>query len=170
MRLLLHVCCGPCSLYPTQHFKNEKIYFEGYFYNPNIHPIEEFEKRKVNSTLAAKNSNFVLHISNHFNQEIWENYPYESLKRCEMCYHSRLSQTAIFASENGFDWFSTTLLVSPYQNHNLIKEIGEYYSRKYSVEFYYEDMRIGFREGQNLARSMELYRQKYCGCIKSIQK
>jgi predicted adenine nucleotide alpha hydrolase (AANH) superfamily ATPase len=170
MNLLLHVCCGPCSLYPAYLLKEQNISFEGYFFNPNIHPIEEFEKRKQNAICAANNTDFILNVSDIFMQEKWEVYNHDNAKRCEMCYNLRISQTAIFASQNGFDSFSTTLLVSPYQNHNQIKELGEFYSKKYFVDFYYKDMRDGFREGQNLARKMELYRQKYCGCTKSLHK
>jgi hypothetical protein len=87
-----------------------------------------------------------------------------------MCYGIRLERTAAFAKEMGFDAFTTTLLVSPYQKHELIKELGEEYARKYGVEFYYKDFRPGFRQGQQQAKEMELYRQKFCGCIISYRQ
>ena len=86
--------------------------------------------------------------------------------RCQdYCYPVRLEQTAKYAKENGFDTISTTLLVSPYQKHDIIKELGEVISKKYGVEFLYRDFRVGFREGQAKAREIGLYMQKYCGCI-----
>ena len=87
--------------------------------------------------------------------------------RCRYCYESRMEVAARTAKENGFDAFTTTLLVSPYQKHEIIREVGEQMAKKYGVEFYYRDFREGFREGQNIARELELYMQKYCGCIYS---
>ena len=86
--------------------------------------------------------------------------------RCvNYCYRVRLEQTAKFAKENGYDSFSTTLLVSPYQNHEALKQVGEELAEKYGLEFVYRDFRVGFREGQTKARELGLYMQKYCGCV-----
>ena len=87
--------------------------------------------------------------------------------RCNMCYRVRLDKTAWYAKEKGFDAFTTTLLVSPYQKHELICEIGQQAAQKYGIDFYYSDFRPGFRQGQQGAKEMGLYRQKYCGCIVS---
>jgi len=84
-----------------------------------------------------------------------------------VCYYMRLKKTVEKAKELGFDLFSTTLLVSPYQKHDLIKEIANYLANEYKIEFYYEDFRVGYREGVNLSKEYGLYRQKYCGCIYS---
>lgn len=168
MKLLLHMCCGPCAVYPVSVIKNENIDFEGYFYNPNIHPIEEFERRMENVKIFSEKENIKVHYSNDFRQEIWEEYKDTIEKRCQMCYNLRLENVAKFAKENGFTAFSTTLLVSPYQKHDYIKELCEKLAKKYGIDFYYNDFRIGFREGQRKAKEMGLYRQKYCGCIKSL--
>jgi predicted adenine nucleotide alpha hydrolase (AANH) superfamily ATPase len=88
--------------------------------------------------------------------------------RCHKCYTLRLEKAAKYAVENGFDAFTTSLLVSPYQKHDLIKELGDHYASEYGVEFIYRDFRPGFRQGQQMAKDMGLYRQKYCGCILSL--
>ena len=168
MKLLLHMCCGPCAVYPVSVIKEKNIEFEGYFYNPNIHPIEEFERRMDNVRILSEKESIKVHYDSEFLQNIWEDYKYDKERRCQMCYTLRLSNVAKFASENNFTAFSTTLLVSPYQNHDFIKNLGEELSKKYGVEFFYEDFRIGFRKGQRKAKEIGLYRQKYCGCIKSL--
>ena len=169
MKLLLHMCCGPCAVYPVSVIKDKNIEFEGYFYNPNIHPIEEFERRMENVKILSQKEDIKVHYDNEFLQNVWEGYKDSDEKRCQMCYTLRLSNVAKFASENNFTAFSTTLLVSPYQNHELIKKLGQEFAKKYGVEFFYEDFRVGFREGQRKAKEMGLYRQKYCGCIKSLR-
>lgn len=90
--------------------------------------------------------------------------------RCGYCYLCRLEKTAKYAKENGFDAFSTTLLISPYQDHELLKKTGDMLSKKYGIEFLYKDFRPGFRYGQNKARELGLYMQKYCGCVFSEEE
>ena len=89
----------------------------------------------------------------------------DSKDRCKLCWELRLSETADFAKKNDFNGFTTTLLISPYQDHELIKEIGEKIAKEKDIEFYYEDFRKGFKESQEEAKGKELYRQKYCGCV-----
>lgn len=170
MKLLLHVCCGPCSVYPISVLEKEKIHFEGLFYNPNIHPIEEFNKRKENAEKVSTIKHFTLNCMDDFQQENWENFKETEDLRCNMCYSIRLDKAARYAKENAFDAFTTSLLVSPYQKHELIKDLGEKFAKKYGVEFFYRDFRPGFREGQQQAKEMDLYRQKFCGCIISKNK
>jgi epoxyqueuosine reductase len=167
MKLLLHICCGPCSVYPISVLEDEKVSFEGFFFNPNIHPIEEFNKRKENVEKVSNVKQFKTHYFDDFNQKTWEAFKGTEDQRCNMCYSLRLEKTAIFAKENGFDAFTTTLLVSPYQKHDLIKELGMKFAKKHGVEFFYRDFRPGFRQGQQQAKEMCLYRQKFCGCIVS---
>jgi predicted adenine nucleotide alpha hydrolase (AANH) superfamily ATPase len=103
-----------------------------------------------------------------FRQQEWESLEDKGASRCNMCYSLRMEEAARYASENGFEAFSTSLLVSPYQKHELIKELGDFYAEKYGIVFAYRDFRPGFRHGQQMAKEMGLYRQKYCGCILSI--
>jgi len=168
MKLLLHMCCAPCSIYPTIILNEENIYCEGLFYNPNIHPIEEYVKRKENVAKFGEINNLTIHYEDHFCQNEWANFKGTIDERCMMCYNIRLKKTALFAKEHRFDAFSTSLLVSPYQKHDLIKELGEKYAKEFGVAFFYRDFRTGFRQGQQLAKDYGLYRQKYCGCIKSL--
>jgi epoxyqueuosine reductase len=168
MRLLLHICCGPCAVYPAQVLKNTGLFFEGLFFNPNIHPYDEFLLRKENVAKFSISNRVNINYSNEFNQQHWKNFSGSPDKRCEMCYSIRIEATCKFCVENGFDSFTTSLLVSPYQKHDLIAQICLNFSQKYNIGFYYYDFRPGFREGQNQAKSMGLYRQKYCGCINSL--
>ncbi|TYQ16281.1 UNVERIFIED_CONTAM: hypothetical protein Cloal_2806 [Acetivibrio alkalicellulosi] len=167
MNMLVHMCCGPCAVYPVEELINEGINLKGLFYNPNIHPKEEYEKRKDNVKKFSDITNTEVYYIDEYRQEIWDSFNGEQNDRCDMCYKMRLYKVAKFAKEKGFDAFTTTLLVSPYQNHNLIRKIGEEASLMNGVKFFYMDFRHGFRAGQNSAREMGLYRQKYCGCIKS---
>ena len=103
-------------------------------------------------------------------QNKWVAFSGEEEQRCRMCYAVRMEETAKFAKDNNFDAFTTTLLVSPYQKHELIIELGKIYADKYGLEFYYEDFRPGFRAGQQKAKDLGLYRQKFCGCIVSYNE
>ena len=141
MRLLVHMCCGPCAVYPVDVLKKEGIEFCGYFYNPNIHPIDEFNRRMENVKIFSDKGGVKVYYSYEFLQNVWEGYE-EKEKRCKMCYTLRLDRTARFAKDNNFTAFTTTLLVSPYQNHEFIKELGESLAQKYGIEFFYQDFRI----------------------------
>ncbi|HOM01968.1 MAG TPA: epoxyqueuosine reductase QueH [Acetivibrio sp.] len=170
MRLLLHICCGPCAVYPVSVLEEEGVDFEGLFYNPNIHPYDEFVRRKENVGEFAKIKNFSVKYMDDFSQDIWEKLGEDNENRCNMCYTVRIDKVAQFAKENGFDAFTTTLLVSPYQKHELIVELSEKAAQKYGLTFYYKDFRPGFRQGQQWAKELGLYRQKYCGCIISYRE
>jgi predicted adenine nucleotide alpha hydrolase (AANH) superfamily ATPase len=165
MKLLLHMCCGPCAVYPVSVLQNEDIYLEGLFFNPNIHPMEEFIKRKENVEIFSKINKIPMIFSNQYQESDWLNFSGTNDQRCNMCYTLRLKKTACLAKERGFDAFTTTLLVSPYQKHQLIKELGEKFAKMYGVDFFYRDFRTGFRQGQQKAKELGLYRQKFCGCI-----
>jgi predicted adenine nucleotide alpha hydrolase (AANH) superfamily ATPase len=170
MKLLMHMCCAPCSTYPLTIFREKDIDVTGLFYNPNIHPIEEYQRRLDTVEYFSKIVNLNVIYLDGFMEDTWKNYKGDNLSRCTMCYSIRLDKVASYAKEHGYDAFTTSLLVSPYQRHDLIKELGEKYSKKYEIEFYYEDFRSGFREGQKIAKEMGLYRQKYCGCIISYNE
>ncbi|HEY9059939.1 MAG TPA: epoxyqueuosine reductase QueH [Pseudobacteroides sp.] len=170
MKLLLHMCCAPCSVYPISVIKDENIGFEGIFYNPNIHPIEEFNLRKENVGILSKVIDFPVAYFDEFMQQDWASYKGDGEERCFFCYSMRLHKVAEYAADKGFDSFTTSLLVSPYQKHELIKELGEKAAQKYGIDFYYRDFRPGFRQGQQQAKEMGLYRQKFCGCIISYEE
>ncbi|MCR4434906.1 MAG: epoxyqueuosine reductase QueH [Clostridiales bacterium] len=170
MKLLLHMCCAPCSVYPARVLQEEGVSFEGFFYNPNIHPRDEFIKRRENVEKFSLQKGIRVSYTDDFKQDVWENFKGSGDERCRMCYSLRLDRAAAFSKEHGFDAFTTTLLVSPYQKHDLIKELGGKFAERYGVGFYYRDFRPGFRQGQQEAKEMGLYRQRFCGCILSYNE
>lgn len=168
-KVLLHMCCAPCSVYPVEVLQEKQLIFEGLFYNPNIHPIEEYNRRRQNVEIFSDKKNIKVHFIDDFNEAKWRNFEGNNTERCRMCYSTRINTCAKYAAEKNFTCFTTTLLVSPYQNHELIKILAEEAQKKYGVEFLYLDFRPGFRQGQQKAKEMGLYRQKYCGCILSLR-
>lgn len=167
MKLLLHTCCAPCSVYCIDSLRKEGIEPTVYWFNPNIHPYIEYKTRKETLESYTKSINVeAIFEENYGLREFCKNVVNDLENRCiDYCYPVRLEQTAKFAKENGYDSFSTTLLVSPYQNHEALIQVGNEMAKKYGVKFVYRDFRVGFREGQAKARELGLYMQKYCGCI-----
>lgn len=166
MRLLLHICCAPCSVMCVETLRQEGIEPTGFWYNPNIHPVTEYKARKNTLIDYASKIHMRLIVENDYGlRDFISHVSHDVDHRCGYCYLSRLEETARFAAENGYDAFSTTLLISPYQNHELIRKIGEAMAEKYGLVFLYRDFRPYFKEGQEKARAMGLYLQKYCGCI-----
>lgn len=166
MKILLHTCCGPCSIYPAMRLADEGHEFSLYYFNPNIHPYKEF-KRRLNTLreyAALKKYNLIVD-KNYPLEECVRGMLDEPTVRCAYCYRVRLEKTAIYAKENNFEAFSTTLLVSPYQKHDLIKLIAEEIAAKVGIPFYYEDYRNGYQEGVDVSKELEMYRQPYCGCV-----
>lgn len=171
MSLLLHACCGPCAMYPVDMLLKAQRDLDLYWFNPNIHPEFEFNRRLENLRKVASHYDVTLHEEGECQEDYWlgKTYLQEYNSRCEMCYDVRMEATAKYAAEHGYEAFCTTLLVSPYQQHEVICETAKRYATKYGVDFEYYDFRPGFREGQNMAREIELYRQKFCGCIFSLE-
>lgn len=166
MDLLLHTCCAPCSVMCIETLRNEGIEPTLYWYNPNIHPATEYKMRKNTLVDYAKSVNAKLIINNEYGlRKFISTINGDFTGRCRFCYDMRLDETARFAAENGFSHICTTLFISPYQNHELLIETAERCAEKYNVEFLYRDFRPYFREGQDKARELGLYMQKYCGCI-----
>jgi len=168
MKILMHTCCGPCSIYPLDKLTEEGHEVYGLFYNPNIHPYTEFKNRLD----AAKKfyeirGNKLIVLEEYPLEEFLRNCAFRENSRCIYCYSIRLERTASIAKRSGFDAFTTSLLVSPYQKHDLIKKLGEDIAVRYGIDFYYKDFRGGFKEGRQKARELGLYLQKYCGCIYS---
>lgn len=167
MKLLMHTCCAPCSVYCIDELRGEGIEPTVYWFNPNIHPYMEYKARRDCLKEYTKSINVnAIFEENYGLEEFCKNAIKDLSSRCKnYCYPVRLEQTAKYAKENGYEAFTTTLLVSPYQNHEALIEVANMMAKKYDIEFLYRDFRIGFREGQNKARELGLYIQKYCGCI-----
>ena len=136
-----------------------------FWYNPNIHPYREHQRRLEALQSFARGANLPLVIAEGYEMVRYlRTVVGHEGERCPDCYRLRLERTAQAAAEGGYEAFSTTLLISPYQKHELLREVGKEMASKYGVAFYYEDLRPGFRESQRMAKELELYRQGYCGC------
>jgi len=171
MKLLLHVCCAPCSTYTLSKLREQNIEVSGYFYNPNIHPFREFKRRLTTMKEFATQANFDLITEDEYGlTEYLRKVVFNEKQRCSICYNMRLEKTAEQAVKSGADAFSSTLLYSRYQKHENIVATGKKIANKYGIEFYYEDFREGWQEGIDKAIEMDLYRQPYCGCIYSEQE
>ena len=170
-RMLLHACCAPCAEYPVSDLLSLGVRPDILYYNPNIHPKFEFDRRKEQIVKLGEIYDLDCLYSGDFRMDEWLAKAWEGKysSRCEMCYSIRMDYVAKYAGENGYDCFSTSLLVSPYQQHDFIAQIASECAAKYGVRFEYFDWRPHFREGQNMAREHGLYRQKYCGCIYSLE-
>jgi predicted adenine nucleotide alpha hydrolase (AANH) superfamily ATPase len=169
--MLLHACCAPCAEYPVSDLLSLGVRPDILYYNPNIHPKFEFDRRKEQIVKLGQIYDLSCLYSDDFRMDDWLSSAWEGKysSRCEMCYSIRMDYVAKYASENGYDCFSTSLLVSPYQQHDFIAEIASASADKYGVRFEYFDWRPHLREGQAMAREHGLYRQKYCGCIYSLE-
>ncbi|MFZ5643139.1 MAG: epoxyqueuosine reductase QueH [Bacillota bacterium] len=167
MKVLLHTCCGPCSIYPADVLRRE-MDVTGFFFNPNIHPFTEWKaRRETFSGYAGDIGLPVIFDDNYLLEEFIRGVVNRESDRCSFCYEMRLRRTAQMAAEKGFEAFSTTLLVSPYQKHDLIRQTGEMVAKESGVKFIYMDFRPGYREAVERSKEMGMYRQKYCGCIYS---
>lgn len=175
--LLLHSCCAPCSSYPLEYLSN---YFNItiYYYNPNISPYEEFLKRaeeQIRFISELKTKNPIKCIIEKYNNEEFENTikglenECEGGGRCFKCYHLRLSKACIYALDNNYDYFTTTLSISPYKNSDKLNEIGAMLEQKYNIKYLYADFKKkdGYKRSIELSKKYNLYRQDYCGCIYS---
>ena len=152
MNTLLHICCAPCANQCIRVLREEGRDVTGFWYNPNIHPFTEYRSRR--NGLRP----FVRAVAEDISH------------RCIKCYEMRLMETAKQAKEGGFDSFTSSLFISPYQNHELMKEVAQRAGEIYGVEFLYRDFRPWFKEGQEKARELGFYIQKYCGCVFSEEE
>ena len=171
-KLLLHACCAPCLIGTKPVIDNIGDFdISCFWYNLNIHPFTEYKSRLAALTDYTSGNNINLIVKDYYGLvEFTENVINKLDERCNYCYETRIKETVKYAKENGFDMFSTTLLVSPYQKHEKIKETCEKYAEESGVEFLYADFRANFRNGQKSAREKNIYMQKYCGCIFSEQE
>jgi predicted adenine nucleotide alpha hydrolase (AANH) superfamily ATPase len=186
MKILLHMCCSNCAVYPARILRNEGNSLTGFWFNPNIHPVRENALRLNSLKVLADRWHIDMLYDTDYRPETFFEIFNMTLKdaehavlndsfpgypeRCRSCYRLRLEKTADAARKQGFDAFSTTLLISPYQNFEWISECGNEISEKYDVLFYQRDFRPYFRESLAAAKELGLYRQKYCGCVFSKEE
>ena len=179
-RLLLHSCCAPCSSAVIERLSN---YFDItiIYYNPNIEPIDEYLKRKeeeIKFIQEFKTKNKLNMLDCDWDNEIYHKVVkgFEQEKegglRCHKCYNLRLEYTSKKAKELGYDYFGTTLTISPYKNAQVLNKIGAILEERYGIKYLYSDFkkREGYKRSIELSRQYELYRQNYCGCIYSKEK
>lgn len=177
-KLLLHSCCGPCSTYVMEYLSK---FFDVtvLFYNPNIYPEEEYEKRleaqktavfKTQSENAVKLVDLTDKYEDFLEKVAGFEVERENGARCEKCFRIRLEKTASEAKKLGFDCFTTTLSVSPHKNAELLNNLGREFSEKYDIPYLVADFkkREGYKRSIELSKEFGLYRQEYCGCEFSI--
>ena len=171
MKLLMHTCCAPCSVYCIDTLRKEGIEPTLLWYNPNIHPYTEYVLRRDCLKEYSKKIGVNAIFEDEYGLEPFCKEVINDVKtRCiKYCYPIRLRHTFEYAKEHGYDTVTTTLLYSIYQKHDYIKHLMEKYSEEYGIKFLYKDFRVGYWEGHQKAHELGLYMQKYCGCIFSAE-
>ena len=171
MKTLLHICCAPCANQPIEVLCTDGLEVTGFWYNPNIHPFTEYRARRNTVREYAGVIELPLIERNDYGLRPFVRAVAEDIEhRCVKCYEMRLFETARQAAEGGFDSFTSSLFISPYQNHELMRDVAERAAHEYGVEFLYRDFRPYFRAGQDFAREHGFYMQKYCGCVFSEEE
>lgn len=164
----MHICCANCSVYPVKSLSEKGISIKGLWFNPNIHPYTEYGLRLDAVRRLQKIFGIEIEYIDHYGlKDFIDKTENGGENRCRICYKIRLDETAKAAKKMGLDGFTTSLLVSPYQKFDVIIDTGREMEKKYSVLFYEEDFRPGWKKGIKLSKELGLYRQKYCGCIYS---
>ena len=179
-KLLLHSCCAPCSSYVISYLSS---YFQItiLYYNPNIEPLDEYQKRKEEQIKLIQDIDTkykVNFLDCDYDNDLYHNYikglenEKEGGKRCSKCFYQRLKKTAILAKKNNFDYFGTTLTVSPYKNSYIINNIGKGLEKSYNIKYLVSDFKKkdGYKKSIELSKKYHLYRQDYCGCIYSKRR
>lgn len=168
MNLLLHICCGPCAAGPVELLREDGHSVSCCFFNPNVHPYLEHQKRLEAAEKLCESAGVTLVGEPKYElEQFLRLVVHHEEERCPICYRYRLERVGELAKHEGFDAFTTTLLVSPHQKHDVIDEIGQEVGKKLGIEFYYKDFRPVWKRGREIAKEMELYRQQYCGCVYS---
>ena len=168
MKVLLHICCANCAIYPIKNMREEGLEVMGFFYRHNIHPYTECLKRQQALEAYAEQIKLkVIYQEGYDLEGFIQNVAFRESERCNYCYHDRLRSTALLARRGKFDYFSSTLLYSKQQKHELVRSMGESIGKSVGVPFLYRDYREGWKEGIERSKQIGLYRQQYCGCIYS---
>jgi len=166
--ILIHACCANCLLYPLKALEGQFQRIMAFWYNPNIHPYGEYQKRlEAMKEMEAKLGVNTIYRDEYPLEEWLQAVVFREENRCLYCYHNRLLATVKVAKRGNFSHFTTTLLYSKHQRHEIIREMGESLGKRYGVKFFYQDFREGWKEGIQRSLELGLYRQQYCGCIYS---
>ena len=168
MKVLLHICCAPCSVFPIEVLKEEGMEVMGFFFRHNIHPYTECMKREQTlKEYADKIKLKVIYQKGYELEKFIQKLVFRESDRCRICYHERLYAACKVAKKGNFDAFTSTLLYSKFQNHDLICSTGNAIGKQEGVKFLYRDFREGWKQGIEKSKHLEMYRQQYCGCIYS---
>jgi hypothetical protein len=167
-KLLIHVCCAHCAAYTAEYWRQQEYEVGGLWYNPNIHPYMEHQQRLESMKALAQKIDLPLIVVEGYDIiEYFRRVVGHETERCRYCFELRLGKTAENARQHGFDAFTTTLLISPHQKHDIIRETGDKVAGEYGLEFLYADLRKRYSDSRHLTKPMNLYRQQYCGCVYS---
>lgn len=167
MKILLHTCCAPCLIVPHRLLSERGYEVVPFFYNPNVHPFREYRERFLAVLDYCEEEGLDLHTGQYDMANFLQEVSARVDTRCERCFQLRLSSAAAEARRLGIGEFTTTLLVSPYQDQGLIREAGEAAAIEQGVLFLGEDMTPGYEESVRVSREAGMYRQSYCGCVYS---
>lgn len=171
MKTLLHICCAPCANQCIDVLRSEGAELTGFWYNPNIHPFTEYRaRRNCVREYAASVALPLLERDEYALRPFVRAVADNIAGRCVKCYEIRLFAAAQAAKDGGFDCFTSSLFISPYQNHELMRAVAERAAEEVGIPFLYRDFRPYFRAGQERARELGLYIQKYCGCVFSEEE
>ena len=171
MKTLLHICCAPCANQCIEVLRGDGLEVTGFWYNPNIHPFTEYRSRRNCLRDYAQTIGLPLLERDEYALRPFVRQVAEDIAgRCVKCYEMRLFAAAEAAAQGGFDSFTSSLFISPYQNHELMQEVAQRAAFEYGVQFLYRDFRPYFRAGQDFAREHGMYIQKYCGCVFSEEE
>ena len=166
--VLIHVCCAHCAAYTVSYWRQQGYETSALWYNPNIHPYTEHQHRLESVRTLAQEINLPLIIAEGYDMmEYFRRVAGHEAERCRYCFNLRLSKTAEIALKNGFSVFTTTLLISPQQQHEIIRDTGHKIASEQGVEFLYADLRKRYSDSRHLTKPLNLYRQQYCGCVYS---
>ena len=166
--ILVHTCCAHCSAYTVEYWRSKGYKVTGFWYNPNIHSYTEHNLRLDAVNKLSETMDFQLVVAEGYDfKEYFRNVAGHEDTRCEQCFSLRLGAAAKKARELGIGSFTSSLLISPHQKHELAREMGEKAAAENGVNFLYADLRKRYSESRHITKPMELYRQQYCGCIYS---
>jgi len=167
-KILVHVCCAHCAAYTVEYWRQQGYEVSALWYNPNIHPYMEHQQRLESMQSLAQEIDLPLMMVEGYDMvEYFRRVAGHEAERCGHCFDLRLSKTAETARQSGFGAFTTTLLISPHQKHDILREIGSKIGGEQGLEFLYADLRKRYSDSRHMTKPMNLYRQQYCGCVYS---
>ena len=166
--VLLHCCCAHCAAYTVKYWREQGYEAKVFWYNPNIHPYREHQDRLDAMQTMAQNMDLPFTIAPGYDMpEYFQRVAGDEGNRCQHCFTLRLTKAAEMARQMEIPYFTSTLLISPHQKHELLREIGDSIAERTGTEFLYADLRKRYSDSRHITKPLELHRQQYCGCLYS---